>query len=202
MNENTHWDIGCKGPVIVHGIVGKDSQDFSSPSWFNPHEAFQVLLYFTRLMKSGISVDDIGIITPYSSQVNTDNVIFHTNFDNNILFFLCVIQVSKINELLKMYHPDIKLPKVGSVEMFQGQERMVIIISIVRSTSTAGNEKDKKFSIGFLVADERTNVALSRAKSLLIIIGDPVTMKKNRNWKFVLSQAIKNDNYIGCNVTE
>jgi len=202
LNENTHWDIGCKGPVIVHGIVGKDSQDFSSPSWFNPHEAFQVLLYFTRLMKSGISVDDIGIITPYSSQVNTDNVIFHTNFDNNILFFLCVIQVSKINELLKMYHPDIKLPKVGSVEMFQGQERMVIIISIVRSTSTAGNEKDKKFSIGFLVADERTNVALSRAKSLLIIIGDPVTMKKNRNWKFVLSQAIKNDNYIGCNVTE
>lgn len=202
MNENTHWDIGCKGPVIVHGIVGKDSQDFSSPSWFNPHEAFQVLLYFTRLMKSGISVDDIGIITPYSSQVNTDNVVFHTNFDNNILFFLCMIQVSKINELLKMYYPDIKLPKVGSVEMFQGQERMVIIISIVRSTSTTGHEKDNKFSIGFLVANERTNVALSRAKSLLIIIGDPATMKMNRNWKFVLSQAIKNDNYIGCHVPD
>lgn len=200
MNENTHWDIGCKGPVIVHGIVGEDSQDPNSPSWFNPHEAFQVLLYFTRLTKSGISVDDIGIITPYSSQVN-NNVIFHTNF-YNILFFLCVIQVSKINELLKMYYPDIKLPKVGSVEMFQGQERMVIIISIVRSKSTAGHEKDKKFSLGFLVASERTNVALSRAKSLLIIIGDPATMNMNKNWKFVLSQAIINDNYIGCNVPE
>jgi len=113
-----------------------------------------------------------------------------------------VIQVSKINELLKMYYPDIKLPKVGSVEMFQGQERMVIIISIVRSKSTAGCEKDKKFSLGFLVANERANVALSRAKSLLIIIGDPATMKMNKNWKFVLSQAIKNDNYIGCNVPE
>jgi len=101
-----------------------------------------------------------------------------------------------------MYYPDIKLPKVGSVEMFQGQERMVIIISIVRSKSTAGCEKDKKFSLGFLVANERANVALSRAKSLLIIIGDPATMKMNKNWKFVLSQAIKNDNYIGCNVPE
>lgn len=117
------------------------------------------------------------------------------------IFFLYVIQVSKINELLKMYHPDIKLPKVGSVEMFQGQERMVIIISIVRSQSTAGCEKDKKFRLGFLVANERTNVALSRAKSLLIIIGDPSTMKMNSNWKFVLLQAIQNDNYIGCNVT-
>ncbi|XP_025200354.1 probable RNA helicase armi [Melanaphis sacchari] len=178
LNENAHWDIDCKGPVIVHGIVGEDSQDPNSPSWFNPHEAFQVLLYFTRLMKSGISADDIGIITPYSSQV------------------------SKINELLKMYHSDIKLPKTGTVEMFQGQEKMVIIISMVRSKSTTGSEKDKKFSVGFLVAKERTNVAISRAKALLIIIGNPSTMQMNYYWKFILSEAIKNNNYIGCNVPE
>lgn len=69
MNENGHWDIGCKGPVIVHGIVGEDNQEPSSPSWFNPHEAFQVLLYITRLMKAGVSANDIGVITPYASQV-------------------------------------------------------------------------------------------------------------------------------------
>lgn len=69
LNENTHWDIGCKGPIIVHGIEGIDRQDPSSPSWFNPPEAFQVLLYVTRLLKAGILADDIGIITPYAAQV-------------------------------------------------------------------------------------------------------------------------------------
>ncbi|XP_025191199.1 probable RNA helicase armi [Melanaphis sacchari] len=178
LNKNAHWDIDCKGPVIVHGIVGVDSQEPSSPSWYNPHEAFQILLYFTRLLKSGISADDIGIITPY------------------------IAQVYKINELLKMYHPDIKLPRIGTIEMFQGQEKMVIIISMVRSKSRAGCEKDKIFKMGFLCVKERTNVALSRAKALLIIIGNPSTMELNCYWKVILSTAIENKNYIGCNILE
>jgi len=65
-----------------------------------------------------------------------------------------------------------------------------------------GSEKDKKFSVGFLVAKERTNVALSRAKALIIVIGDPSTLSINSQWKYILHQAIKNNNYIGCNVAE
>lgn len=101
-----------------------------------------------------------------------------------------------------MYHPDIKLPKVGTVEMFQGQERMVIILSIVRSRSASAREKDKKFQLGFLAAKERTNVALSRAKALLIIVGDPSTMIINNKWKKVLFNALSSNNYLGCNVPE
>lgn len=101
-----------------------------------------------------------------------------------------------------MYHPDIKLPKVGTVEMFQGQEKMIVIISMVRSKSATGRDKDMKFKLGFLAAKERTNVALSRAKALIIIIGDPSTMLLNKHWKYVLLQAIKNNNYIGCSVPD
>lgn len=101
-----------------------------------------------------------------------------------------------------MYLPDVELPKVGTVEMFQGQEKMVIIISMVRSTSQEGRNKDRKFNLGFIVAKERTNVALSRAKALIIVVGDPSTMLQNNKWKYVLSQAISKNNYIGCNVVE
>lgn len=101
-----------------------------------------------------------------------------------------------------MYHPTVKLPKVGSVEMFQGQEKMVILISMVRSQSLIGSDIDKKFTLGFLMAKERTNVAISRAKALLIIIGNPFIMKNNNKWNYILQQAIKENNYIGCNIPE
>lgn len=74
LNSNVHWSSECKGPVIIHGIVGEDSQEPSSPSWFNPHEAFQVLLYVTNLMKAGVAANNIGIISPYIAQVHNINV--------------------------------------------------------------------------------------------------------------------------------
>lgn len=101
-----------------------------------------------------------------------------------------------------MYHPTVKLPKVGSVEMFQGQERMVILISMVRSQSSIGMDIDKRFKLGFLMAKERTNVAISRAKALLIIIGNPFTMQHNQKWNYILKKAIREDNYLGCTVPE
>lgn len=86
--------------------------------------------------------------------------------------------------------------------MFQGQEKMVIIISLVRSKSKLGKTMDKKFSLGFLIANERINVALSRAKSLLIIIGDPNTMSSNSKWMYILKNSIALNNYVGCNIDE
>lgn len=196
-----YWKTECKGPVIVHGIIGQNGQEPSSPSWFNPHEAFQVLLYVTQLMKSGISANEIGVITPYSSQVRLGYIILKITDILILICFYLFIQVGKINELLKLYCSGF-LPKVGTVERFQGQEKTVIIISMVRSKCTIGNEKDKKFNIGFLNTKTRTNVALSRAKSLLIIIANPFTMQTSHEWNYVLSNAIKNNNYIGCNTPE
>jgi len=84
--------------------------------------------------------------------------------------------------------------KVGSVEEFQGQERMVIILSTVRAMAI---EDD---SMGFISSPNRINVALTRAKALLIVVGDPHMLISDYNWKTVLMDCVKRNAYTGCDL--
>ncbi|KAJ4840716.1 hypothetical protein Tsubulata_023462, partial [Turnera subulata] len=79
-------------------------------------------------------------------------------------------QVLKIKGILENW--EMSDVKVGSVEQFQGQEGEVIIVSTVRST-VKHNHFDKTYSLGFLSNLKRFNVAITRAKSLLIIVCNP-----------------------------
>ncbi|KAL4642335.1 hypothetical protein ACB092_02G009000 [Castanea dentata] len=70
--------------------------------------------------------------------------------------------------------------KCGSVKQFQGQEKKVIIISTVRST-IKHNEFDRTYFLGFLSNPSRFNVAVTRAISLLVIIGNPHIINRPLN---------------------
>ncbi|KAI5095127.1 putative helicase mov-10-B.1, partial [Silurus meridionalis] len=161
-------------PLIFHGVPGKDERESNSPSFFNTSEITVVVDYLKKLLLTQakkniakISPKDIGIITPYRKQVE--------KLRKAIL---------KCDKELKDCR-DINLLKVGSVEEFQGQERRVIIVSTVRSSGEY-LESDFFFNIGFLKNEKRFNVAVTRAKSLLIVVGNPVILSTDATWcKFI-----------------
>ena len=68
---------------------------------------------------------------------------------------------------------------VRSVDGFQGREKEVVLMSAVRSNRRA----DGGSSVGFLKDWRRLNVALTRAKSGLIVVGDPDTLSHEKNWR-------------------
>eukprot|EP00743_Colponemidia_sp_Colp-15_P019174 GILK01024329.1.p1 GENE.GILK01024329.1~~GILK01024329.1.p1 ORF type:complete len:154 (+),score=15.91 GILK01024329.1:45-464(+) len=72
--------------------------------------------------------------------------------------------------------------KVATVDSFQGRESKVVIVSCVRSAKEHASH-DAKFGIGFLQQPERTNVALSRAKDLLVIIGNKNVLCTDKSWQ-------------------
>ena len=75
---------------------------------------------------------------------------------------------------------------IGSVERFQGNERKVIILSTVRS---------KGEGMGFLKDYQRFNVAITRAKELLLVMGDPQVLMKNKNWRELIHHTRKQKSY-------
>ena len=118
--------------------------------------------YLTQVGKRRVLEEsiDVGIISPYRAQVQY------------------------LKRLLKKYEffkPYRRLISVNTVDGFQGQERDVILISLVRSNDEG--------QIGFLKDLRRMNVAMTRARMKLIILGDKSTMTKHpfyqKLWEYV-----------------
>ncbi|XP_074532791.1 RNA helicase Mov10l1 isoform X2 [Halichoeres trimaculatus] len=161
-------------PLLVHGVRGTEMREGNNPSWFNPVEAVQVMLYCCQLAKklyNPVSVSDIGIIAPYRKQCE------------KIRLLLGKVGLSDI--------------KVGSVEEFQGQEFLAIIMSTVRSNeSLQGN--DLQSALGFLANPKRFNVAVTRPKALLIIVGNPHILIRDPCFRALLQYCFINGAYVGC----
>lgn len=85
---------------------------------------------------------------------------------------------------------------VGSTEEFQGQERRIIIISTVRSSADYLN-MDKQFQLGFLENPKRFNVAVTRAKALLVVVGNPRILCLDPSWKELISYTKSKGGYKG-----
>lgn len=125
----------------------------STGSKYNDMEAQVAMQHISMLIEAGVKPDDIGVISPYSAQV-------------------AVLKKAIQKELgLKV--------EVSTIDGFQGREKEVIIVSLVRSNDSG--------EIGFLSDKRRLNVAMTRPKRQLCVIGDMETLERSgekflQNW--------------------
>ncbi len=118
--------------------------------------------YYTKIGKQRVLNEsiDVGIISPYRAQVQ---------------------YLKKLIKKYEFFKPYRRLISVNTVDGFQGQERDVILISLVRSNDEG--------QIGFLKDLRRMNVAITRARMKLIILGNKNTMTQHpfykKLWEYV-----------------
>ncbi|XP_032001484.1 protein ZGRF1 isoform X3 [Hylobates moloch] len=90
-------------------------------------------------------------------------------------------QMYKLCHLLSavdFHHPDIKTVQVSTVDAFQGAEKEIIILSCVRTRQ-----------VGFIDSEKRMNVALTRGKRHLLIVGNLACLRKNQLWGRVIQHC-------------
>ncbi len=146
--RNTSTDL--MQPKAFYNIAsGKESNGGGSTSKMNESEA-DYIVQIIRKIRETDSTSNIGVITFYAAQVE------------------------KIQELLNQ-RDNRNLKKdvtVSTVDGFQGGERDIILVSCVRAKKQNNNENQ----IGFLKDERRLNVAITRAKRTLIILGHEKTL--------------------------
>lgn len=159
-------------PVVWFDTAGCDFEEdqlSESMSRVNRQEAVllveQLQAYIEKISKERVLDEsiDFGLISPYKSQVQYIRGLIKRN---------------------AFFKPFRKLITVHTVDGFQGQERDVIMISLVRAND--------KGNIGFLNDLRRMNVAITRARMKLIILGDASTLTKHAFYRELYQYITKN----------
>ena len=129
-------------PIVFIDTAGKgfeEKLEEGSQSRFNPEEAELVLSELKKMIDLGVPPEGIAVISPYSAQVRLLSS--------------------------RSPHPEVE---IDSVDGFQGREKELVIVSLVRSNVEG--------DMGFLTDTRRMNVAMTRARRKLIVVGDSATL--------------------------
>jgi regulator of nonsense transcripts 1 len=141
-------------PMFFFNSPGEEEPSDSGTSFINRYEAFLVSQIITKLCRAEVNPRQIGVITPYAGQ----------------RFYLKQF-LAAAGELPLEFYPHIE---IASVDSFQGGERDYIILSCVRA--------NRHSAIGFLKDPRRLNVAITRARMGLVVIGSAPVLAANKLW--------------------
>ncbi|GKC73465.1 helicase Sen1 [Tanacetum coccineum] len=157
------------GPYLFFDIAdGQELHGKNSGSLYNECEAdaaVELVRFFRKSYPSEFIGGRIGIITPYRSQLSLLRSRFSAAFGSYIM-----------DEM-----------ELNTVDGFQGREVDILVVSTVRAGAT--EEMNSRKSIGFVADVRRMNVALTRAKHSLWILGNVRTLQTNKNWGALVNDA-------------
>uniref|UniRef100_A0A914YUY4 DNA helicase n=1 Tax=Panagrolaimus superbus TaxID=310955 RepID=A0A914YUY4_9BILA len=151
-------------PMTFWNTTGQEELSSSGTSYLNRVEAVNVEKIATRFLQAGFRPEQIGIITPYEGQR---------------AYIVSYMQTQ--GTLHSKLYLDME---IANVDAFQGREKDIIIMTAVRSNEAGG--------IGFLNDPRRLNVALTRAKYGLIIIGNAKVLSRQPLWHQMLVMCKEN----------
>ncbi|KAH7408046.1 P-loop containing nucleoside triphosphate hydrolase protein [Cadophora sp. MPI-SDFR-AT-0126] len=150
---------GRKWPVLFHKNESEDSMDLENGGWSNAGEAQLACEYAASLVKSGlVAQKDICIMSPFKAQV------------------------ARLRSIARDPRFALWDVDIGPTEAFQGLERSVVILCTTRSKQLFV-ASDVASNQGIINLPKSMNVALTRAKFGLIVIGRRNVLKSDPNWR-------------------
>jgi superfamily I DNA and/or RNA helicase len=147
--------------IDTAGASYDEEQEPNGDSRYNPLEAELVVKKVNALIEAGVCPSMIAVISPYSAQVR---------LLREIMFAKGAVLGTEDGASSGI--------EIDSVDGFQGREKEAVIVSLVRS--------NREGEVGFLADTRRMNVALTRARRKLIVIGDSATITSHGFYKRIV----------------
>lgn len=153
-------DIELRERLVFIDTAGCGYSEKVNPETLSTYNVEEANLLIKHLNNLGITNEFVGVIVPYKAQT--------------ILLNELLLKETNLDSVRAQI-------TVNTVDSFQGQERDVIYIGLTRSNT--------KGEIGFLKEYRRMNVAMTRAKSKLVMIGDSATLGNDPFYNAIIEYA-------------
>ncbi|KAF2796184.1 P-loop containing nucleoside triphosphate hydrolase protein [Melanomma pulvis-pyrius CBS 109.77] len=164
--------LGRKWPVLYIAHTGPDEIERDGGGWYNVSEAQRACNLAARLVtESGVKQTDICIMSPFSAQVRILRRMMRSHVYGD--------------------GAGMRDVNIGPVEAFQGLESRVVIICTTR-TRDRFLDQDTKRGLGIVHQKRKINVALTRAKEALFVIGSPEVLGRDEHWRAFLAFCWRN----------
>ena len=150
----------ASAPLALVAVRGTEARESNAASISNEAEC-AALVGVVRGLLATVSAHDIGVITPYSAQARLIRDALASDVEGS------TVDASDV--------------EVNTVDAYQGREKDVVVISTVRC-----NEKG---NLGFVADDRRLNVALTRARRAVVVVGDPGTLASDETWRAFVARC-------------